>query len=146
MHLRGRDPHERTGGSRRPLVQEPGRHFLAGARRAGDEHPAARGGDALQRGADIVEDGRGAGQLGLDPGTGAQFLVLALQPFGLGGALDGKDELVRLAGLLDEVVGSPLDSGDGGPDVAVTGNKDRKRTRLNSSNQCAYLMTTLALT
>ncbi len=51
-----------------------------------------------------------------------EFLHLALEPRVLQGPLGDQQEPVGFERLLDEVIGAALDGGDGGFDVAVSGN------------------------
>ena len=129
-HARGADDDERRVGARRPLVEQARGDLLARSGRAGDQDAAARRGDALDRGADVVDDGAAAGQLGLDPGALAQFLVVAAQALDLGSAADDEQQRLGAEGLFDEVVGAALDRADGGFDVAVARDDDDGERRV----------------
>ena len=54
-HPRGANDHERRLGALAPAMEQAGGDFLADAGAAADQHPAAGGGDALERGAYRVD-------------------------------------------------------------------------------------------
>ena len=104
----GRDPgridqHKGPVRPRAPGVQQPRGDFLAGARRAGNQHPAARARHPFQGGAHGVDGGRIAGEFGAAPTAFAQTRIFAPQPFGLGRAFDQKQQAFSLKRLFDEV-------------------------------------------
>ncbi len=96
----------------------------------GDEHAAAGRGDPLQRRADIVDRGAGAGQLHLVADLLPQRLILAPQPLGLGRARDEMDEMAGLERLFDEVDRALPDRGDRGVEIAVAGDHQHRQRRI----------------
>ena len=67
-------------------MQQPRGDFLAAARGADDQHPAARGRHALDLLARMIDRRGLAEQLVFEAGAAAQLLVLALQARRLDGA------------------------------------------------------------
>ena len=128
-HHRRRKDDEGRLGARAPLVDHPRGDFLADARRARDQHPAAGRRDALQGRADRVDRDRTAVELVFLADLLAQRLVLAPQPVGLGGAVDEVDQPLGLERLLDEVDGPFPHRGDRRVEIAVAGDHQHRDRR-----------------
>ena len=129
-HHRRRKDDERRLRARAPLVDHPRGDFLAHARRAGDQHPAAGRRDALQGRADGVDRDRAAVKLVLLPDLLAKRLVLAPQPVGLGRAVDEIDQPLGLERLLDEVDRPFPHRGDRRVEIAVAGDHQHRDRRI----------------
>ena len=126
---RGQDD-EAGAGARAPLVDHPRGDFLADARRARDQHPAAGRCDPLQGRADGVDRHRAAVELVVVPDLLAKHLILAAQPLGLGRAVDEVDQPLGLERLFDEVDRALADRGDRGVEIAVARDHQHRQRRI----------------
>src|SRR5690606_39413540 len=96
-------------------------------------HDAAVGwGDLFDLIAQLVDGDRLADHLGRHGRALAQFLDLAAKLIGLQREKGDKDQAIRLERLFDVVVGAPFDGGDGGFDVAVTGDDHDGKLRIGA--------------
>ncbi len=131
-HPRGADDLERRIAAVAPAVELPCGDLLAHPRRSLDQHPAAGRGDSLEGRTNVVDRPRTAGEIGLASSGRAQRRHLAAQPLGFGRAGDHEEQAFGLEGLLDEVGGPAADRGDGGVEVAVTGDHQHRDRRVST--------------
>jgi hypothetical protein len=111
-------------------MQQPRGDFLAAARGADDQHPAARGRHALDLLARMI-DRRGLPSSSYSrPGPAAQLFVLALEAGRLDGAVHDEQQAVGLEGLFHEVIGAELDRLDRGFDIAMAADHDHRQVRV----------------
>src|SRR5712692_11051248 len=100
-------------------MQEAADHFLAGARRPGDQDPATGRRNPLDLLAQLVDRRRRTDQIELAAGAQPQFGILAAQLSRLDRAGDDEQQAPALERLLDEIVGTALDRLDRVLDRAV---------------------------
>ena len=120
-------------------MDHPRDHFLARARRAGDQHPAVGRGDLGDHLAQLLGGQRPADQPIGGQGLGAQAAVLAAQAGRLDGPLDHQQQPVGLERLFEELVGPALDGADRGLDVAVAGDHDHRQIAVERLDQVEQL-------
>ena len=130
LHRRSADDDERRGAARAPVVEHARGDLLADARGSGQQHAAARRGDALQRRAHAVDRARRALQLLVATRAFTQRRVLAAQSVGLGRAFDEQDQPLGLERLFDEVDRAAPDRRHCGVDVAMPRYDEHRQRRV----------------
>ena len=107
-------------------MQEPSDDLLAGARRAGDQNPAAGRRRPLDLLPELVGCSRGADEIEVATGAQLQLFVLAPQLGRLDRALDNQQQPIGFEWLFEEIIGADLDRLDRGFDRAVSADHDHR--------------------
>ena len=129
MHRRAIDRDKRSRRASRAGMQQAPDHFLAGARRPGDEDPAAGRRDPLDLLAQLVDRRRGADQIEFAAGPQPQLGILAAQLGRLDRARDQEQQAIALERLFDEIVGAELDRLHRGLDRSVAADHHHRHGR-----------------
>ena len=110
-------------------MQQAPDDLLAGARRPGDQNPAAGRRHPLDLLAQLVGRRRGADEVEIAAGAQLQLLVLAPQLGRLDRALDDQQQPVGFERLFDKIVGADLDRLDRRLDRSVPADHDDRHRR-----------------